>query len=78
MKLNYLRSLAVTSVLLLGAATASAYDFEVNGIFYNKNDGNTVSVTYKNYNYNSYDGAVTIPTSVTYYGKTYSVTSIGG
>ena len=72
---------ALVAVLLLGAITASAHDFEVNGIFYNKNeDGTTVSVTYKGYyadSYDEYSGSVTIPTSVTCSGKTYSVTSIG-
>ena len=70
------------AVLLLSAATATAHDFEVNGIFYNKNDGNnTASVTYKgdseNAYANEYSGAVTIPSEVTYEGITYSVTSIG-
>ena len=73
---------ALVAALLYSAATASAHDFEVNGIFYNKNeDGTTVSVTYKGdyaYSYvGEYSGSVTIPASVTYSGKTYSVTSIG-
>ena len=72
---------ALAAVLLLSAATASAHDFEVNGIFYNKNgDGTTVSVTYKgdsfNQYINEYSGSVTIPSKVIYKGKTYSVTSI--
>ena len=76
------RLAAVAAVLLLGAATASAHDFEVDGIYYNINsDGTSVGVTYKGnyYDYydNEYSGAVTIPASVTYSGKTYSVTSIG-
>ena len=78
MKLNLFRSLAFVSVLLLGAATASAYDFEVDGIFYNKNaDGLSATVTYKNSGGNYYKGAVVIPASVTCSGKTYSVTAIG-
>ena len=83
MKQNLLGILAAAAVLLLSATTASAYDFEVNGIFYNKNgNGTTVSVTYKGNSFNQYvdeySGSVTIPASVTYSGKTYSVTSIGG
>ena len=67
------RLVAVAAVLLLSAATASAHDFEVNGIYYNINsDGTSVSVTD-----GGYSGEVTIPASVTYSGKTYSVTSIG-
>ena len=82
MKQKLFGRLAAAAVLLLGAATASAHDFEVDGIYYKKNsDGTSVSVTYKGFSYNSYDneysGAVTIPASVTFSGKTYSVTSIG-
>ena len=76
------RLAAVAAVLLLSAATASAHDFEVDGIYYNINsDGTSVSVTYKGSSFNSYaneySSAVTIPASVTYSGRTYSVTSIG-
>ena len=76
------RLVAVAALLLLSAATAMAHDIEINGIYYNKNsDGTSVSVTYKGSSYssysNEYSGAVTIPASVTYSGKTYSVTSIG-
>ena len=76
------RLAAAAAVLLLSAATASAHDFVVDGIYYNINsDGTSVSVTYKgsssvDYD-NEYSGAVTIPASVTFSGKTYSVTSIG-
>lgn len=56
-----------------------AYDFVANKIYYNINsDGNTVTVTYKTTDYSaSYSGSVTIPPSVTYGGKTYTVTAIG-
>ncbi|MGM9834079.1 MAG: leucine-rich repeat domain-containing protein, partial [Candidatus Limisoma sp.] len=55
-----------------------AYDFEVGGIYYGKDsDGKTAYVTYKGSNYNSYSGTVVIPSTVTYSGTTYSVTSIG-
>ena len=74
------RLAAAAAVLLLSAATASAHDFEVDGIYYKKNsDGTSVRVTYKGESHytNDYSGAVTIPASVSYSGKTYSVTSIG-
>ncbi len=64
------------------SASAFAHDFEVGGIYYNKNsDGVSVSVTYRgrysdSYS-NEYSGAVVIPKSVTRAGTTYSVTSIG-
>ena len=82
MKQKLFGRLAAAAVLLLSAATATAHDFEVNGIFYNKDDeNNTASVTYKGNSFdtyaNEYSGAVTIPSEVTYEEITYSVTSIG-
>ena len=53
------------------------YAFGVNNIFYNITSSNTVEVTHKDNNYNSYSGSVNIPSSVTYSGKTYNVTAIG-
>ena len=61
------------------ALTASAYDFMVDGIYYNKN-GNEATVTYRgtySSQYNEYSGNVVIPSTVTSGGTTYSVTSIG-
>ncbi len=55
---------------------ASAYDAKIDGIYYDLS-GDNATVTYANYNYNSYSGTVVIPSTVTYNGKTYSVTSIG-
>ena len=51
--------------------------FMVNGIYYAITGSNTVEVTYKDTNFNSYSGNVTIPKTVTYDGKTYNVTAIG-
>lgn len=54
-----------------------AYEFEVDGIYYNKNaDGETVSVTYNKGEGTDYSGSVTIPSKVTYDGTTYTVTEI--
>ena len=64
----------------LGITSASAYDFKVDGIYYDINaDETTVSVTYKTENSyaSSYSGEVAIPQSVTYNKKNYSVTNIG-
>ena len=72
-----------TTLLLLCVTMVSAHDFEVDGIYYNilSEDDKTVEVTYKGNNYDSYSneytGCVVIPESVTYNGKTYSVTIIG-
>ena len=49
------------------------YEFEVDGINYKVGEDNTVYVTYKNA---GYSGDVVIPSSVTYQGNTYRVTSI--
>ena len=54
MKQKFFRRLAAAAVLLLSAATATAHDFEVKGIFYKKNSDGTVSVTYKGSSYNEY------------------------
>lgn len=55
---------------------ASAYDAEVDGIYYNiSEDG--ASVTYRDWNYNSYSGQVYIAPAIDYDGETYPVTSIG-
>lgn len=63
---------------VLSIPTMMAYDFETNGIFYNKLSDNTLEVTYQNlYETASYIGKVTIPEYVTYYGTEYKVTSIG-
>lgn len=53
------------------------YDFEEGGIYYLITGENTVSVTYRDKNYNSYSNNVTIPVTVTHGSKTYSVTTIG-
>ena len=67
------------SLLLLAVSMLSwAYDFEVDGIYYDINsDGTSVAVTYKITDYNSYSGSVVIPASVTYSAQTYDVTGIG-
>ena len=66
------------SLLLLASllpTTATAYDFEVDGIYYNSY-GTKATVTSCPYP-NKYTGDVAIPASVTYGGTTYSVTTIG-
>ena len=64
----------LTAVLTLVATTASASTrvFVVDNIRYVTNGDGTVTVIY-----NNYSGNVVIPSSVTYSGTTYSVTSIG-
>lgn len=52
-----------------------AYDFKVNGLYYNKLSSNTVEVTYKSFG--GYSGTLSIPSSVNYSGVLYKVTAIG-
>ncbi len=77
---SYFRLISLLA-LLAAALPANAYDFMVGGLCYVKNsDGKSVTVTYQNSSsprYSSLSGALYIPSSVTYSGKTYSVTSIG-
>ena len=70
------------------SANAEVYDFKVDGIYYNILSSYSVEVTYKAASYASsyassstsnrfaYHGNVTIPDSVTYNGKTYTVKRI--
>ena len=71
-------SIMLLAILL--SATATAHDFEVDGIYYNIN-GNEATVTYRGLFYysveNEYSGSVVIPATVTHNGTTYPVTSIG-
>ena len=68
---------------LLCCIMVSAHDFEMDGIYYNITSPNnmTVEVTYKgDYFYsheNEYSDSVSIPSSTTYNGNIYNVTSIG-
>lgn len=63
-------------MVMLLPLTAMAYDAKVDGVYYNLS-GTTAEVTYKKFLKKSYSGDVTIPSSITYKGKTYNVTSIG-
>ena len=72
----------LTIAMLLCSLTASAHDFEVDGIYYDiiSISDLTVSVTYKGSEYSSYreySGEVVIPEKVKCNGKEYSVKKIG-
>ena len=73
------RNLLMLAAVLSVSANALAYDFEVDGIYYNilSEYDKTVEVTYRSYNYNSYSGDVVIPEQVQYNEELYRVTSIG-
>lgn len=80
-----MRRIFLTSLLciILTAINASAYDFEVDGIYYNiiSNVDLTVEVTNKykdSFGGNSsYSGSVVVPDMVRYENKNYSVVRIG-
>ena len=80
---TFSRAILAIVIMLCVALPTLAHDFEVGGIYYNYLDktAKTVEVTCRGYYYfdysNEYTGSVTIPSSVTYSGTTYSVTSIG-
>ena len=64
----------VLLVGLLAASSPKAHAFEVDGMYYGINsDNTTVSVTSGP---NKYRGDITIPNTVVYEGKTYTVSSI--
>ena len=86
-KLNLLITMTKKLLTLLLAVAASvgtmfASDTQVNGIWYDfDSSSRTATVTYQGASYsaynNEYTGSVVIPASVSYGGRTYSVTSIG-
>jgi len=71
--------LAMTVAVLLSFLPASAYDFEVDGIYYNITDATNqkVAVTYLTQGTASYSGDINIPSTVINEGTSYSVTAIG-
>ena len=71
-----IKQFLLTVAILLCCISASAYDFEVDGIYYNINPFSNLKVEVT-YNDKAYSGYVIIPESVNYNNKTYSVTGIG-
>ena len=53
------------------------YDFVVDGIYYKVTGENEACVTFRNVNYNTYNGDIVIPSEVTYRETNYNVTAIG-
>ena len=73
-----IHKLAMLCTMLYVSIQTSAYSFVVEGIYYNiLSDKTSVEVTYRNTNYDTYIGEITIPSEVSYNGKTYAVTAIG-
>ena len=77
---NILRKNILCFVMLTVNIITNAHDFKVDGIYYKITSSTKCAVTYKGDTYSSYskeyNGDITIPESVIYYGDTYEVTSI--
>ena len=71
MKHSHLKNIFMC-LCMFASISAFSEPVEIDGIFYNFLEDNTAEVTS-----GSYSGAVAIPSSVTFNGATYSVTSIG-
>ena len=71
-----IKQLLITVAVLLCSATASAYDFVVDGIYYNiiSTTDLTVKVTSGD---NNYSGEIIIPSTITYKSRTLKVVAIG-
>ena len=66
-----------TAIFLLSTLYASAYDFTVDGMYYNFIRGtDNVEVTYDGWP-STYEGDIVIPETVSWEGKVYQVTEIG-
>ena len=74
------KTLLFLLLTLLSCTTLCAYTAKIDGFYYNFS-GDNATVTYLYYdssnNSSAYSGDVVIPDSVTYNGKTYTVTNIG-
>lgn len=77
------KTLMITMLALLCSITATAQDFEVDGIYYGifSSEDNHVYVTYNGASWTTYKdryvGDIVIPDTVVYNGDTYKVTAIG-
>ena len=70
-----IKLLLTTIAMLLCSVMANAYDFEVDGIYYNiiSSTNLTVGVTYGE---KKYSGEIIIPSNITYQSRTLNVVSI--
>ena len=76
MKKHYIKKLFATVAVLLCSITANAYDFEVDGIYYNIISATDLTVVVTR-GENKYTGKVIIPSNVVYKSKVLTITSIG-
>ena len=76
------RAFVAIVMMVCAVHVAQAYDFEVDGIYYNitSEADKTVGVTYKGKSYSTiveYSGDIVVPENVSYNDTLYSVVSIG-
>ena len=75
MKIRYTALMTTLILSVFFSIVASAYDVEVDGIYYNLvPNGNVAEVTN---GANKYEGDITIPSSIKVNDTEYSVTSVG-
>jgi hypothetical protein len=77
---RFFLTLMIVATALLNGTKALAYDCEVDGIYYYRISTTELEVANKVFsdqNRTAYTGAVTIPSTVTFNGKTFTVVSIG-
>lgn len=70
------KKMLISILLLMESLSVLAYDFVLDGIYYNKKSDITVEVTYKSLNEGDYTGDIVIPNEINYNGGTYRVTAI--
>lgn len=72
MKIGLLHAFMAMALAVFTTLPAAAQSFTIDGVYYNSFDGSTVSID----GGKTLSGDVVFPSSVTYEGKTYAVTSI--
>ena len=78
MKQRFILFVSTLVLSIVFGNPASAYDVEVDGIYYNIDEKNkTAEVTYRAWPEGSYSGVIVIPSSITVNESDYDVTSIG-
>ena len=78
MKQRFILFVSTLVLSIVFGNSASAYDVEVDGIYYNLIEKSKFAVvTYKDEKYNSYSGEIIIPNSITVNASKYNVTAIG-
>jgi len=79
MKYTFIKKFGIVAALLSATLSASAYDFETGGLYYNilSEEERTAEVTFSKKYVADYKGDITIPQICSYDGKEYNVVSIG-